>query len=254
MALLSLIGCKRQHAKPGAAQGGQLNIAAAADLKFALDEVVRAFHGHHAGIQVQVTYGSSGNFYSQLSNRAPFDLFLSADEQYVQKLIDQGLTLNGSNVVYAVGRIVVWVPTGSRLDISKLGLDALRDSSIRKIAIANPAHAPYGRAAEAALRAHGLWDTVQGKLVLGENIAQAAQFAKSGSVDAAILARSLVNSPTMKEGGHWYPIPQNDYPQLKQTGVILAWAHDSNAAEKFCQFLTNTEGRDILQRFGFGLP
>jgi molybdate transport system substrate-binding protein len=208
----------------------------------------------HPGMDVRVTYGSSGNFYSQLSNHAPFDLFLSADQQYVQRLLDQGVALKGSDFVYATGRIVLWVPKSSPLEISKRGLEALREGSIRKIAIANPAHAPYGRAAEAALRAHGLWDAVQGKLVLGENIAQAAQFAQSGSVDAAILALSLVNSPSMKDSGRWYAIPQNDYPQLKQTGVVLTWARDPNAAGEFRQFITGTEGRAILERFGFGLP
>jgi molybdate transport system substrate-binding protein len=250
-------GCKRSDSgsnstNPTTQPPRQLNIAAAADLKFALDEIATNYRQLHPNADLQITYGSSGNFYSQLSNKAPFDLFLSADVGYVDKLIAGGSADKDSKFLYGIGQIVLWVPKDSKLDVSK-GLQSLLDPSVKKIAIANPQHAPYGRAAEAALKTQRVWNKIQDKLVLGENIAQTAQFVQSGSVDAGIIALSLAMSPSMKDG-RYFPIPQSDYPKLEQGGLILSWAQDRPAADAFRQFLTGSEGREVLAKYGFGLP
>ena len=202
----------------------------------------------------RITYGSSGNFFSQLSNKAPFDLFFSADIGYPRKLIDQGLADRGAEFIYAVGRIVLWIPNSSALNTSKLGLDALTAPSVKKLAIANPQHAPYGRAAEAALRKRNLWEKVQGKLVLGENIAQTAQFVESGSADAGIIALSLALSPQLKTKGRFWIVPLDDYPKIEQAGVVLSYAAHPQAAELFRQFITSADGRAILDRYGLEAP
>ena len=173
------------------AQPHPVRIAAASDLRFALVEIVARLHQLEPTFDVQVTYGSSGTFFAQLINGAPFDLFLSADSDYPKQLALRGLTLPGSEFTYAVGRLAVWVPAASPLDVEKNGLQTLVDPRVRHVAIANPVTAPYGRAAEAAMRKAGLYDRVRPKLVLGENVAQALQFVQSSSADAGIIALSL---------------------------------------------------------------
>ena len=251
-------GCKERNSNSGGpstrATATQLNVAAAADLKFALDEIVALFRKSHADVDVEVTYGSSGRLYSQLANRAPFDLFFSADAQYPAKLADQGLAQKDSEFVYAIGRIVLWVPNDSTLDVQNRGLDALLDPSVKKIAIANPEHAPYGRAAEAALRKHNLWEKLQEKPVRGEDIAQTSHFVQSGSADAGIIALSLSMSPTMKNAGRYYLIAQEDYPPLRQVGVVLSYSAQKDSAASLRQFVLGPEGRRILKQYGFGLP
>jgi molybdate transport system substrate-binding protein len=232
----------------------QVRVAAAADLKFALDDVIAQFNRHNPTIKVAITYGSSGNLYSQLCNKAPYDLFLSADMDYPRKLLQTGLAVQGSEFRYAVGQIVLWVPTHSPLDLDKLGLQAVADPSVKKLAIANPQHAPYGRAAKAALQKFGLYDAVQERLILGENIAQTAQFVESGSADAGIVALSLALSPAMKNKGRYWKIPLDAYPPLEQGGVILTWARDLAATQALRAFLTSAAGQAILKRYGFLLP
>jgi molybdate transport system substrate-binding protein len=232
----------------------EVRVAAAADLKFALDEVAGAFERQSPGIKVTPTYGSSGNFFAQLSNEAPFDLFLSADIDYPRKLVEQGKAARGSEFVYAVGHLVVWVPTGSKADVAKLGLRALLDPSVKKVAIANPQHAPYGRAAEAALKKLGVYDHVKDRLVLGDNVAQAAQFVESGAADAGVIALSLARAPTMRDRGRYAEVPLDAYPRLEQGGIILRWAKDREAAQALRDFLTGPEGRAVLDRYGFLLP
>lgn len=255
-----LIGCRKEPSATSVAdtqpapQQQDLNVAAAADLKFALDEASAVFRRSHPEVNVRITYGSSGSFYAQITNKAPFDLFMSADRGYPRRLIDQGLADQRSEFVYALGRIVLWVPNGSPLDISKAGLHALAEPSVKKIAIANPQHAPYGRAAEAALRKENLWDNLQGTLVLGENIAQAAQFVESGAADAGILALSLALAPPLKAQGRFSIVPQDDYPKIEQAGVILSYAAHPRAAELFRQFVIGAEGRAILDSYGLQAP
>jgi len=243
VALAALCGCSP---KP-ATSTRTLAIAAAADLNFALEEVSREFTRTHPATTLQIAYGSSGNFYAQLRNRAPFDLFLSADVEYPRKLAQEGLAAADSVFTYAVGRIVVWVPAQSPLDPAT----ALRSPALRHLAIANPQHAPYGRAAKFALRSLGVYDTVEGKLVLGENVAQTLQFVESGSADAGIVALSLAIAPAVRGRGRYWEIPLDLYPKMEQGGVLVK---DSPAAREFRSWLLAPGGRAILKRFGFYLP
>ena len=219
----------------------KLSIAAAADLQFALAEGARQFHRQHPQTELAIDYGSSGNFYAQIRNGAPFDVFLSADVQYARNLAHDAV------FVYAAGRIAVWVPASSKLDPST----ALRDPSVRRIAIANPQHAPYGRAAEAALRSMGLYDSVEKKLVLGENISQTLQFIQSGAADTGIVALSLAMAPKVREQGRYWEVPVSAYPKIEQGGVILK---DSPAAREFREWLLGPSGRSLLKQYGFSLP
>jgi len=227
-----------------------ISIAAASDTKFALDDLIAAFQKDHPEVKVQATYGSSGNFYAQLSQRAPFDLFLSADITYPNKLIEAGLAVPDSKFMYAVGKLVLWVPTNSGLVPSK-GIEILNDSSVKKIAIANPEHAPYGKAAVAAMQKLGVYDAVKPKLVYAENIAQAAQFVESGAADAGLIALSLALAPPMRAKGAWWEIPSDAYPRLEQGGVILSWARNPTLTRQFKNFLLSDSGKEVLRRYGF---
>jgi molybdate transport system substrate-binding protein len=251
---LFTFGCDLKPAANTTPAASSVRIAAAADLKFALDDVVAAFSAAHPTISVTVTYGSSGNFYSQLSNKAPFDLFFSADIEYPRKLIDAGHAVPDSLFDYAIGQIVIWVRNDSPVDVGSLGAQSLNHPSIRKIAVANPAHAPYGRAAIAALTTLGIHDAVKDRFVFGENIAQTAQFVESGAADIGIVALSLALAPSMRDKGHFWLIPQDTYPLLEQGGVILSWAADRAATRRFASYVTAPEGRAILKSYGFMLP
>lgn len=234
------------------ATGREVRVAAAADLKFALDELGTQYQ-KHTGTKIEVSYGSSGNFFAQIQNGAPFDIFLSADIDYPRKLEAAGLAEPGTLYEYAIGRIVIWMPAGTRVDLAKLGWKALLDPSIQNIAIANPEHAPYGRAGAAALRSAGIYDQVRAKLVYGENIAQAAQFVASGNAQAGILALSLAISPAMKEGKRW-DIPANMHPPIEQAAVVLKSARDKDGARAFLAFLKSAEAQKILETYGFNIP
>ena len=253
----ALCGCDRQPATTTTAPSTRPNptrevrIAAASDLKFALDEIAERFRAQHPDVALAITYGSSGNYYAQLSNDAPFDLFLSADVAYPQKLIEQGKADKVTLFRYAVGRIVVWATNESKLDVRSLGIGALADPSVAKIAIANPQHAPYGRAAEAAMRSAGVYEQVKGRLVLGENVAQAAQFVQSGSADVGVIALSLAVAPPMRGKGKYAQVPPEAYPPIEQGGVILSRAKDPAAAADVRQFLLGSEGKAILKAYGF---
>lgn len=234
------------------AQGQEIRVAAAADLKFAMGELARAFE-KQAGTKVDVTYGSSGNFFSQMQNGMPFDLFFSADIEYPRKLEAAGLMEPGTLYEYAVGRIVIWLPAEAKVDVTKLGWNALLDASVQRIAIANPEHAPYGRAAVAALRKAGIYDQVKRKLVYGENISQAAQFVQSGNAQAGIVAMSLMVSPGMKEGRKW-DIPKEMHPPIEQGAIVLKSAKNKDAARAFLEFAKSKRGREILMKYGFEMP
>lgn len=233
--------------------GKTVTVAAASDLKFAFEEIITAFKQEHPEITVTASYGSSGNFYAQLANRAPFDLFLSADIQYPNKLAEQKLTLPGSQFTYGIGRLVVWVPSVSSLDLS-LGIRSLLDSSAQKVAIANPEHAPYGRAAVAALTNAGIYEQVKPRLIYGDNIAQTAQFVQTGSADAGIIALSLAVAPAMQKTGTYVELPLELYPRLEQGGVILNWAANPEAAQQLQAFMIGSRGKEILRRYGFSVP
>ncbi len=205
------------------------------------------------GAKMNVTYGSSGNFFSQMQNGAPFDLFFSADIEYPRKLAAAGLAEPETLYKYALGRIVIWTPADSKVDVTKEGWKALLDASVEKIAIANPEHAPYGRAAVAALQKAGIYESVKAKLVYGENISQAAQFVQSGNVQAGILAMSLAVSPAMRDGKRWV-IPAEMHPPLEQAAIVLKDAKTKEAARAFLEFVRSAAGRPILEKYGFTVP
>lgn len=250
--LLALAGTL--PAAPAGAAPRTVRAAAASDLKFALDEIVAAFERAEPGIDVRVTYGSSGNFFAQLGQKAPFDIFFSADIEYPRRLVAAKKARAETLFPYAIGQVVVWVPKNSSLDPRRDGMQTLADARVRKIAIANPKHAPYGKAAEAALKHFGIYEKVRGKLVLGENISQTAQFVDSGAADVGIIALSLAMAPALRDRGRAWPVPLDAYPTLEQGGVILSWASDREAAEKVRAFVMGPRGREILARYGFGLP
>lgn len=237
----------------GADQGRPvLRIAAAADLRFALEELLGLYRAAHPGVVVRASYGSSGTLFAQLENEAPFDLYLSADISYPQRLAEEGLVGPEGVFTYAVGRIVVWVPDGSPIDVEGLGMRALLAPSVRTVSIANPEHAPYGRAAVAAMRSAGVYAAVKDRLVLGENAAQALQFVQSGAADVGIVPLSLVLAPGA--GGRWFEIPADAHPPIVQGGAILRWASDPQAARDLVELLLGPRGREVLRRYGFEEP
>lgn len=221
-----------------------LRVAAASDLKFALDEIIAAFTNRNSTHRIKAAYGASGNLFAQIENGAPFDVFLSADTNYPHRLVERGHATNF--FVYAEGHLAVWAPNSSRIEVEKLGLKALLDPTVRKVAIANPAHAPYGRAAVAALKDAGIYERVAKSFVLGENISQTAQFVQSGGADVGILALSVVRSPAMRGKGRYFEIPS----ALEQGGVLVRRSKNPAAANVFAVFLTNSEARAIFARYG----
>jgi molybdate transport system substrate-binding protein len=237
---------------PTAPRAQSLRIAAASDLQFAMDELASRYQ-QQTEKKLTVIYGSSGNFYAQIQNGAPFDLFFSADLLYAQKLIDTHLADPNSFFVYARGQLALWAPAAAHLNLSQSGFAALRDPRVQKIAIANPDHAPYGRAALAALQRAGLYEQIKSKLVFGENISQAAQFAQSGSAQVGILALSLVLSPNMQSGDRWL-IPADLSPTLEQAAVLLTVSPNKNEARAFLEFVKSDTAREVLSRHGFTLP
>jgi molybdate transport system substrate-binding protein len=236
----------------GMAAAQELRVAAAADLQFVLQEVSARFQ-KETGHKVELTFGSSGNFYSQIQNGAPFDMFFSADVEYPAKLEAAGLVEPGTLSQYATGRIALWVRKGSRIDIGQ-GLPILGDARVRKISIANPEHAPYGRAAVAAMRHEKVYDKVRDRLVLGENISQAAQFVESGNADIGILALSLVLAPPLKSQGTYYEIPTSFYPAIDQAVVILKSSKRKDIARQFLSFLKRPEIAEFMRSNGLTVP
>lgn len=227
----------------------EITVAAAADLQFVLKDVSTRFE-QQTGNKVNLIFGSSGNFFSQIQNGAPFDLFFSADLDYPKKLESAGQAEPNTLYQYATGKIVLWVRNDSKLDLGK-GLAVLLDPSINKISIANPAHAPYGRAAMAALDHERLSEKLKDKFVLGENVSQAAQFIESGSAEAGIIALSLAVAPAMKEKGRYVEIPAEFYPPLQQGCIILASSKKKTTALAFVEFLKKPEVVELLRNFGF---
>jgi len=249
--LLAPTGCGGA-ATPRQARG-HVRVAAAADLNAALGVIVARFGASH-DVDVSVSYGSSGTLYTQLLNRAPFDLFLSADIEYPRQLAARGLTIPDGEFTYAFGRLVLWVRASSTADLEHAGLQSLVESTVIHVAIANPEHAPYGRAAVAALQAAGIADRVRPKLVYGENVAQALQFVQSGAAEAGLVALSLARAPNLKDQGRWVEIPPALYPRMAQGGTILQWAADVESAKALRAFVLGDDGRALLKQYGFVLP
>ncbi len=230
-----------------------LTVAAAANLKPALDEIAAAFHAGHPGADVRVTYGASGTFFAQIRSGAPFDVFLSADAEYPAALVENGLA-DGKAFTYAFGRLAVWTPGAPSLDLAGRGLAALVDPAVRKIAMANPAVAPYGRAGRAALEKAGVYDAVKDRLVLGQSVGQAAQFAQVGAAQAAILPASLATTPPLSAEGRAWLVPVGLHPPVEQAGVVVRGTRQAALAREFVAFLSGDEARAVFLRLGYALP
>ena len=227
----------------------EIIVAAAADLQFAMQDVANRFQ-KETGKTVKLIFGSSGNFYQQIPNGAPFDVFFSANLDFAKKLEAAGLIDPGSYYQYARGKIVIWVPKESKLDLSA-GLKVLLDPSIKKIAIANPQHAPYGAAAVAAMQHENVYDKVKDKIVLGENISQTASFVVSGAADVGIVALSLALSSNMKDKGRYFEVPSDEYPPIDQACVIVGSSKNKEIARQFLTFFKKPETSDLLKSYGF---
>ena len=230
----------------------EITVAAAADLQFVLQDVAARFQ-KETGKAVKLSFGSSGNFFQQLQNGAPFDMFFSANLDYPKKLEAAGLTEWGTFYQYASGKIVIWVLNNSKLDLSS-GLRSLVNPSVKKIAIANPEHAPYGQAAVAAMKNEKVYDEVADRLVLGENISQTASFVVSGAADAGIVALSLALSPNMKNKGRYIEIPAGEYPPIQQACVVLKSSRQKDTAGAFLNFIKTPAVTELFRAYGFDVP
>lgn len=226
----------------------KIMVVAASDLKFALDSIIKVYQERNPNKKVQVTYGSSGKFFEQIQNGAPYDIFFSADKSYPQKLKEKGLT--SSNVkIYGIGRIVIW---SKKTDPNTTKINSLLLPQLNKIAIANPDHAPYGKKAVESMNYYKVYDKVKNKLVFGENIAQTTQFVQLGAADIGIIALSLALSPNMKkEKGKYYIIPDKSHEPLEQGYVILKNSANNSDAVKFYNFIATPTAVAILKHFGF---
>ncbi len=229
-----------------------LRVAAAADLQLAMNDLAGQYE-KKTGTKVTVSYGSSGNFRAQIENGAPFDVFFSADAQYPEQLVQSGAADAPSLFIYAQGHLVIWAPAGANLHLAQKGFEALKDARVVKIAIANPEHAPYGRAAVAALEKAGLYGQLKSKLVFGENISQAAQYTESGSAQAGLIAVSLTYAESMKDGERW-EIPAEYYPPIVQKAVIVSASKNKSAAAAFFEFVKSEEGRSTFRKYGLTPP
>jgi molybdate transport system substrate-binding protein len=235
---------------PGLA--AELQVAAAADLEYALRDVAQAFE-RQTRTPIRLSFESSGNLVFQIENGASFDIFFSADSEYPKKLAADGLVEQGKLYPYARGRLVLWARNDSKLDLGR-GLAVLLDPSAKTIAIADPAHAPYGRIAMAAIKSHALYARIRSKLVFGENIAQTAQFVASGNADVGLLALSLALSPVLKQQGKYSVIPTSEYPALLQSACILRSSQEKTLAKQFLDYLQSASAIETMQRYGFTKP
>lgn len=228
----------------------RLLVAAASSLGPIMGELTSDFARRHPGLDVRLSLGSSGKLYHQIVQGAPFDLFYSADTWYPQQLVNAGKT-SGPVRIYARGRLVLWSKT---LDVETLGFEALSNPGVKRIALANPQHAPYGMRAREFLQARGLWEPLKPKLVFGENIAQAAQFAQTGNAQLGLLARSLMSSPQLMDSGGYWLVPESGHQPLEQGYVVLKPAAGEPAQELFVDYMSSPEARAIFEHHGFSVP
>ena len=228
-------------------------VAVAANMKPAFEELAARFQAAHPGVEVKATFGASGNFFAQIANGAPFDLFLSADAEFPARVVEKGLA-DGKAFTYAYGKLVVWVPKSSKIDLDGKGLAALTDPSVQKIAIASPEVAPYGRAAKAALEKAGLYQTLKDRIVTGQSVSQTAQFVQSGNAQAGFVPLSLARTPPLSEQGRAWPVPPSSYARIEQAGVVVKGAKEAALARELAAFIAGAGARDVLERYGYDLP
>lgn len=231
------------------AHAESITIAAAADLKFAMDDIVGTFKKANPGDEVNVVYGSSGNFNTQIQQGGPYDLYFSADINFPRELAKKGLAASEVKP-YAVGRIVLW---SASMDASQMTLASLQDPKIEHIAIGNPKHAPYGKRAEEALRAVGLWDKLEPKLIYGENIAVTAQYVVTSNAQVGIIALSQALSPEFSSKGSYWLIPDNLHAPLEQGYIIIKRAEHNGAARRFADYMASKTARAVMTKYGFVL-
>ncbi|MGA8271552.1 MAG: molybdate ABC transporter substrate-binding protein [Candidatus Sulfotelmatobacter sp.] len=231
----------------------EISVAAAADLSSALRDLATNYE-KRTGVAVKLSFGASGALTQQIQNGAPFDIFFSADMDYPRQLIAGGQADGVTLYRYAVGRLVLWVPKDSPLDVEHKGMDVLLDPSVKKIAIANPQHAPYGRAAVAVLNHYKLYEKIGDRLVLGENISQAAQFAESGNAQVGFVALAHAIAPSMQGKGKYWIVPAEAYPPLDQGVVVISRSAHKREAAAFLEYVKSPEASSVLQRYGFTLP
>ncbi len=228
----------------------ELSVAAAADLSSALKEIAASYE-QRTGVRLRLSFGASGMLTQELQNGAPFDVFLSADMDYPRQLLAAGLAEDNTLVQYARGKLVLWIPSDSRLDLQHQGMNALLDPSVKNIAIANPQHAPYGRAAIAALKHSGLYDRIKDRLVMGENVAQAAQFVESGNAQAGFVALAHARALELSGKGKYWEVPAENYPPLDQGAVVLTRSQHKREALDFLRYLASSQALELLRKFGF---
>lgn len=238
---------------PAARAAATLRIAAASDLVFCLPALNAAFRRHHPTTDLIVSTGSSGNYYAQIRRGAPFDVFLAADMFYPQELIAAGAADAASLTPYALGRIVLWTLRDD-LDLDAGPAALLRDPRVRRLAIAQPQHAPYGRAARETLIHAGVWDDAQPKLIFGENISQAAQFVQTRHADLGLVALSLVLAPQLRDQGRHRIIPAEWHEPLLQAAVLTRRGVANPLARAYLDFLRSPAAREIFEAYGFTLP
>lgn len=232
------------------AHAEKITVAAAADLKFAMDEIVITFKKANSGDEIDVIYGSSGKFHTQIQQGAPYDLYFSADISFPRELAKNGFSASEVKP-YAFGRIVLW---SASLDATKMTLSSLTDPKITRIAIANPKHAPYGKRTEEALRASNLWDQVEPKLVYGENISHTAQLVQTKNAQVGIIALALaINSELASKGGYWL-IPDNMHEPLEQGFIITKEGANNALAKRFADYMGGKPARAVMTKYGFVLP
>ncbi len=231
----------------------EITVAAAADLSTALKEIADGYE-KKTGVKVKLSFGASGALTQQIQNGAPFDVFFSADMDYPKQLIAAGQADGATLYQYAIGKLVLWVAADSPFDVERKGIEVLLDPAVKKVAVANPQHAPYGRAAMAVLKHYGMYDRVQDKLVLGENVSQAAQFAESGNAQAGFVALAHAASPAMQGKCKYWIVPADAYPVLAQGVVVISGSPHKKEAAGLVEFIKTKEAGEILRKFGFTVP
>ena len=251
-AALFLLGCQPASPPQASEETAQLTVAVAASMRPAFEEIIRAYGEANPGVRIEASYGASGTFFAQLTQKAPFDLFLSADTGYPEKLVAEGHA--EASFPYAVGRLVLWASKDLGLGVATRGMEVLGDERVHKISIANPELAPYGRAAMQTMEHYQSGEAATAKLVRAENVAQAAQFAQSGAAQVGFFADSLAKTPEMAAAGDVWMVPQEAHAPIVQAGAVLPWSRDRQAAEALRDYLLGPEGRAILEKFGFGAP